>query len=144
MKGSVWKAFALDFTVSDFNLADPARMLLDMIDPNGAKPTTPEENVKLLTALLPKGAAEISMGPGNITAKLYDVDFEGRMTAGPVGVPLGTATIRAKGLEDVMKTLQAAPPQMIGNAIPAIIAAKGMAKTESDGSLSWKIENTIL
>jgi hypothetical protein len=32
---------------------------------------------------------------------------------------------------------------MVGNAIPAIIAAKGMAKTEADGSLSWKIENTI-
>ena len=137
------QSFALDFTVSDFNLADPARMLLDIIDLNVAKPTTPEENLRLLTALLPKGAVEISVGPGKVTAKLYDVGFEGRMTAGPVGVPLGAATIRAKGLDDVMKTLQAAPPEMIGNAIPAIIAAKGMAKTEADGSLSWKIENTI-
>lgn len=137
------QSFALDFKVSDFNLADPVRMLLDMIDLNEAKPTTPEENVKLLTALLPKGAVEISMGPSKVTAKLYDVDFEGSMTAGPVGVPLGAATIRAKGLDDVMKALQVAPPEMIGNAVPAIIAAKGMAKTEADGSLSWKIENTI-
>jgi hypothetical protein len=137
------QSFALDFKVSDFNLADSAKMLLDMMDLNETTPTTPEESAKLLTALLPKGAVEISMGPGKVTAKLYDVDFEGRMTAGPVGVPLGTATIRAKGLDDVMKTLQAAPPEMIGNAIPAIIAAKGMAKTEADGSLSWKIENTI-
>ena len=137
------QSFALDFKVSDFNLADPARMLLDMIDLTVARPTTPEENLKLLTALLPKGAVEISMGPGKVTAKLYDVDFEGRMTAGPVGVPLGAATIRAKGLDDVMKALQAAPPEMIGKAMPAIIAAKGMAKTEADGSLSWKIENTI-
>jgi hypothetical protein len=137
------QSFALDFTVSDFNLADPARMLLDIIDLDVAKPTTPEENLRLLTALLPKGAVEISVGPGKVTAKLYDVDFEGRMTAGPVGVPLGTATIRAKGLDDVMKALQAAPPEMAGQAIPGIIAAKGMAKTEADGSLSWKIENTI-
>ena len=137
------QSFALDFKVSDFNLAEPAKMLLDIMDLNDAKPMTPEESAKLLTALLPKGAAEISLGPSKITSKLYDVDFEGRMTAGPVGVPLGQATIRAKGLDDVMKTLQAAPPEMIGNAIPAIIAAKGMAKTEADGSLSWKIENTI-
>ncbi|MDP1700670.1 MAG: hypothetical protein Q8L53_06905 [Aestuariivirga sp.] len=134
---------ALDFKISDFNLADPVGMLLDMIDLNEAKPTTPEENMKLLTALLPKGAVQISMGPSKVTSKVYDVDFEGSMTAGPVGVPLGAATIRAKGLDDVMKALQAAPPEMVGQAIPAVIAAKGMAKTEADGSLSWKIENTI-
>jgi hypothetical protein len=137
------QSFAVDFKVSDFNLADPVRMLLDMIDLNEAKPTTPEENLKLLTALLPKGAVQISMGPSKVTSKVYDVDFEGSMTAGPVGVPLGAATIRAKGLDDVMKAVQAAPPEMVGQAIPAIIAAKGMAKTEADGSLSWKIENTI-
>ena len=54
------------------------------------------------------------MGAGKVTGKLYDLDFEGRMTAGPVGVPLGAATIRAKGLDDVMKALQAAPPEMGG------------------------------
>ena len=136
-------SFTLDFKIAEFNLADPAKMLLEIMNFNESKPLTPEENAKLLTALLPKGAVEISMGPSKVTAKLYDVDFEGRMTAGPVGVPLGAATIRAKGLDDVMKALQAAPPEMIGNALPAIIAAKGMAKTEADGSLSWKIENTI-
>ena len=56
------QSFALDFKVSDFNLADPARMLLDIMDLNAAKPTTPEEDSKLLTALLPKGAVEISHG----------------------------------------------------------------------------------
>jgi hypothetical protein len=137
------QSFSFDFKVSDFNLADPARMLLDMIDLSQAKSNTPEENAKLLTALLPKGAVEISVGPSKVTAKLYDLDFEGAMTAGPVGIPLGAATIRAKGLDDVMKVLQAAPPEMAGQAIPAVIAAKGMAKTEADGSLSWKIENTI-
>ena len=137
------QSLALDFKVSDFNLADPVRMLLDMVDLNRPGPFTPEDNMKLLTALLPKGKVELSMGPSKVTSKVYDVDFEGSMTAGPVGVPLGAATIRAKGLDDVMKALQAAPPEMIGNAVPAIIAAKGMAKTEADGSLSWKIENTI-
>lgn len=137
------QSFALDFKVSDFNLADPAGMLLDMVDLNQPGPFAPEDNMKLLTALLPKGAVQISMGPSKVTSKVYDVDFEGSMTAGPVGVPLGAATIRARGLDDVMKALQAAPPEMVGQAIPAIIAAKGMAKTEADGSLSWKIENTI-
>ena len=53
------------------------------------------------------------------------------MTAGPVGVPVGIATIRAKGLEDVMKALQAAPPEMGGQAIAGLIAAKGLGKIRS-------------
>jgi hypothetical protein len=136
-------SFKLDFKVADFNLAAPAKMLLDVMDLNEIKPTTPDEDAKLLTALLPKGTVEISMGPSKVTGKLYDLDFEGAMTAGPVGVPLGAATIKAKGLDEVLKALQTAPPEMAGKAIPAVIAAKGMAKTEADGSLSWKIENTI-
>lgn len=137
------QSFALDFKIADFNLADPAKMLLEVMDLAEARPTTPEEDAKLLTALLPKGAVELSLGGGKVAGKLYDLEFEGIMTAGPVGVPVGAATIRAKGLEDVMKTLQAAPPEMGGQAIAALIAAKGLAKTESDGSLSWKIENTM-
>jgi hypothetical protein len=137
------QSFSLDFKVSEFDLADSAKVLLEIMDLNENKPLTPEEAAKLLTALLPKGAAEFSLGPSKVTSKLYDLDFEGRMTAGPVGMPLGTATIRAKGLDEVLKTLQAAPPEMAGQAIPGIIAAKGLAKTESDGTLSWKIENTI-
>ncbi|MGB8315786.1 MAG: hypothetical protein WCE69_15010 [Aestuariivirga sp.] len=137
------QSFALDFKVTDFNLADPAKMLLEVMDLNETKPTTPEEDAKLLTALLPKGTVEISMGPSKVTSKLYELGFEGALTAGPVGVPVGVATVRAKGLDEVMKALQAAPPEMAGQAIPGLIAAKGMAKTESDGSLSWKIENTI-
>ena len=136
------QSFALDFKIADFNLADPAKMLLEVMDLTEAKPTTPEEDAKLLTALLPKGAVELSLGGGKVTGKLYDLGFEGTMTAGPVGVPVGIATIRAKGLEDVMKALQAAPPEMGGQAIAGLIAAKGLAKSEADGSLSWKIENT--
>ena len=136
-------SFAFDFKVADFNLADPAKMLLEVVDLTEEKPTTPEEDAKLLTALLPKGAVTFSIGPGKVSSKLYDVGFEGTMTAGPVGTPLGTATITAKGLDGVLKALQAAPPEMVGQAMPGIIAAKGMAKTEPDGSLSWKIENTI-
>ena len=137
------QSFALDFKVTDFNLADSAKMFLEVMDLNEIKPTTPEEDAKLLTALLPKGKVEISMGPSKVTSKLYEVGFEGALTAGPVGVPVGVATVRAKGLDEVMKALQAAPPEMAGQAIPGLIAVKGMAKTESDGSLSWKIENTI-
>lgn len=136
-------SFSFDFKIADFNLTDSAKMFLEGMDLTKEKLTTPEQDLKLLTALLPKGAATFSIAPGKVSAKLYDIGFEGSMTAGPNGMPLGSATVTARGLDDVMKTLQAGPPEMVGQAIPGIIAAKGMAKTEADGSLTWKIENTI-
>ena len=134
--------FSLNFKVTDFNLADPAKIMIEEFDFSKKEPSTPEVNAKLLKAVMPKGAVTISMGPSNVMAKLFDLGFEGAMTAGPVGTPVGQASIKAKGFDQVMEALKAAPPQMVGSAIAVMIAAKGMAKTESDGAMTWKIENT--
>ena len=134
--------FSLNFKVTDFNLADPAKIMIEEFDFSKKEPSTPEVNAKLLKAVMPKGAVTISMGPSNVIAQLFDLGFEGAMTAGPVGTPVGQASIKAKGFDQVMEALKAAPPQMVGSAIAVMIAAKGMAKTESDGAMTWKIENT--
>lgn len=136
------ETLVFDFTVADFNLADPLQILLDSVDLS-AMQSNPGLETKVLTALLPKGAVTVSMGPSKIVGEIFDVSFEGSMVAGPVATPLGQATIKAKGFDRVMEALKAAPPDVGGKALPGIIAAKGMAKTEADGSLSWKIENTI-
>ena len=134
---------ALDFKIADFDLAAPAKILIDNMDLSNKDPIKPELQLKLLAALLPKGAVTLSMGPSKIVGKILDVGFEGAMTAGPVGKPLGEATVKAKGLDQVLDVLKAAPPEMVGRTIPGLFAAKGMAKTEADGSMSWKIENTL-
>ena len=134
---------ALDFKIADFDLAAPAKILIDNMDLSNTDPIKPELQLKLLAALLPKGAVALSMGPSKIVGKILDVGFEGAMTVGPVGKPLGEATVKAKGLDQVLDVLKAAPPEMVGQSIPGLIAAKGMAKTEADGSMSWKIENTL-
>lgn len=134
---------ALDFSATDFDLASPAKILIDNADLSNPDPIKPELGLKLLSALLPKGAVALSTSTSKVTAKLYDLSIEGAMTAGPVGKPLGEATIKAKGLDQVLDLLKSAPPEMVGQSIPGLIAAKGMAKTEADGSMSWKIENTL-
>ena len=136
------ETLVLDFTVADFNLADPLQILLDSVDLS-AMQSNPGLETKLLAALLPKGAVTVSLDPSKIVGKIFDVGFEGSMVAGPMATPLGQATIKAKGFDQVIEALKAAPPDVGGKAMPGIIAAKGMAKTEADGSLSWKIENTI-
>jgi hypothetical protein len=135
-------SFGIDFKVTDFDLAAPAKIMLESYDLVEEKPPTPEEDAKLLKALLPKGAVSISVGPSKVTAKLYDLGYEGAMIAGPAAMPAGTATVTAKGFDQVMEAIKAAPPEISGQGMAVMIAAKGMAKTEADGSMSWKIENT--
>jgi hypothetical protein len=73
---------------------------------------------------VPKGAIVVSIGPRKISAKLFDLDYEGSLTAGPIGTPAGGATIKATGFDRAMDAPKAAPPEMLGQAIPALIAER--------------------
>jgi hypothetical protein len=65
------------------------------------------------------------------------------MSAGPAALPSGKAMISARGLDEVMKAIQAAPPEAgVQSGVAMIVAAKGMAKASADGSLTWEIEST--
>ncbi len=135
------KNVGLDFTVSGFDLASPAQLLLTQLD-LAKDPPIPEgfEQV-LMPVFMPKGSVDVIFNPTNIDNETYNVKVEGSMTAGPGAMPSGKATISMKGLDEVMKLIQAAPPEAgLQQGAAVVVVAKGMAKTESDGSLSWIVE----
>ena len=135
-------SLVLDFQVARFDLAAPAAMLLDAIDLAAAEPVDPAMAATLLAALLPEGAVDITMAPGHVTSGIYDLRFEGAMSAGPAAPPTGKATITALGIAGVRAALTAAPAE-IGMQIAALLAmAQGMAKPGPDGSLIWEIDAT--
>lgn len=132
-----------DFNFSGFNLAQPARMIIDTLD-LGKDPPLPEGfEQQLMGAFMPTMAVKIGLGPSEVVGPIYHLKAEGAMNAGPMSMPSGQATIMLKGIDELMAALQAAPPEMgMQQAAPVGIMAKGMAKTEADGFLSWKIEST--
>jgi hypothetical protein len=135
--------FTLDFKLADFNLADPAKLILDNMSLTKMDAANPELKAKLLAAVMPKGAVTITMGPSNVASKIYDVGMSGNLSVGTSPIPSGNASITAKGFDKVMSALQAMPPEMgMQSAIAGMIAAKGLSKQEADGSMSWKIEST--
>ena len=135
--------FTIDFNVSDFDLAAPAKLALDNLDMSKEPQLAPEIEAQLTAAIMPKGSVSIGLGPSEIVAKLYDLKAEGSMTAGPMSMPAGRATITLKGLDEVMAALQAAPPEMgMQQMAPMVIVAKGMAKAGADGTLTWIVEST--
>jgi hypothetical protein len=132
-------AVTLDFTVDSFDLAAPAQILLDEMKPEGK--LSDEANARLMQALLPDGTVNLALSPSNVTGNIYDLSLQGAVTAGPAApVPVGSALIKAIGLDAVMKALEAAPPEVSQQAIPGIMMARGLAKTDGPDSYSWDIQ----
>lgn len=137
------KNMTFDFQASGFDLAAPAALILAAID-FAKDPSLPAGfEATLLPVTLPKGTVDITLNPTSISNDLYTVSAEGTMTAGPsTPIPSGKGTIKFKGIDDVMKVIQAAPPEAgLQAGTPVILLAKGLAKAEADGSLSWLIES---
>ncbi|MBC8036198.1 MAG: hypothetical protein H7X89_03160 [Rhizobiales bacterium] len=136
-------AMTLDFNMADFNLAAPVGIMLDNLDLAATAPPKPELEQQLMQALLPKGTVTLSMGPSKIISKILDLGFEGSMTAGALAIPAGQATMSAKGIDQLMEAVNAAPPEMgLSDLMKALIAAKGLSKQDAGGGLTWKIEST--
>jgi hypothetical protein len=132
-----------DFTATGFDLATPAQLILAAIDFTKEPPLPEGFENSLLPAFLPKGSATITLNPTSISNDIYSINAEGAMTAGPAALPSGKAKITAKGLDDILKAIQAAPPEAgVQGGIAVIIGAKGMGKAEADGTLVWNIEST--
>ena len=136
------KDVTFDFAVSGFDLAAPAQLILAALDLTKDKPLPDGFEATLLPALLPTGNATISLNPTSVSNDLYSINAEGSMTAGPAAMPSGKATISAKGLDEVLKVVQAAPPESgAQSGVAIIVGAKGMAKAAADGTLTWDIES---
>ena len=134
--------FTVDFNVADFNLAAPAKLIIDNLDLTKKPPLPKEMEQQLLQALLPNGTVTVGLGPSEVIASIFDLKAEGSMVAGPAAMPSGQATVKLKGIDEIMAALQAAPPEMgMQQMAPMVIIAKGMAKADGD-YLSWKIEST--
>lgn len=136
------QSMSIDLAVTDYDLAAPAAMLLDHLEKPGAEPS-PEMEKLLLAALLPKGEAAITLSPGSYRSPALTVGYEGSMVAGPEKLPFGQALISAKGLDQVIELIKAAPKELeLENGIYGILAAKGFGKVAQDGTVTWKIETT--
>lgn len=135
-------SLALDFKVSRFDLASPAALVLGVLDLAAAEPVDPAMAETLLAALLPDGVVDITFAPGHVTGGIYDLRFEGAMTAGPAAMPTGKATVTAQGIAVVRAALTAAPSEIGMQVSPLLAMAQGMAKPGPDGTLVWEIDAT--
>ncbi|MDP8997059.1 MAG: DUF2125 domain-containing protein [Pseudomonadota bacterium] len=141
--GLVAQNSKIDFSLSGFDFATFAKGYLDAADFSKPEPVSKDVTDKLALALLPNGSATITLGPSSVSNGTYNLGAEGSFAAGPAAAPTGKAKITLSGLDDIMKIINAAPPEAgLQQAGAVMIMAKGLGKVGAGGSTTWDIEAT--
>ena len=132
----------LNFGGTGLDLEGPAMAAIDAFDLNRDPPIAPEVGDTIMAQFMadpPKFVINRSI----IRNKDTEISAQGEMTfAG--GKPTFTATVEAAGFDKAMQTIQeatASAPEA-QQAYMVAVAAKGFAKTLSDGRLQWIIDMT--
>ena len=141
--GLVPEDLAFDVTVSGFNAASPVAAVIAAFDLTKPEPIDPTMQGSLMAAFMPNGAVDIELAPGSVSSDMYNLTYEGAMTAGPGSMPVGKATVTMTGMEAVLAALQAAPPEVSGQIVPVLGMAKGMATPGEEGALVWDIDASV-
>ena len=137
----VTKNFNIGFAVTGYDLESAAKAELAAADFAKDPPISKEIENSIGELLLPTGAVNVVLSNTMISNDTYKLTIDGVMDAGPNAKPSGKAHITAKGLDDILKAIQAAPPETgVQGGAAVVVVAKGMGKAESDGSTSWDVE----
>ena len=98
-----------------------------------------DDAAKVVQAFLGAGPLRIELAPSHVVAPAIDADLSGRL-AYASGKPSGEMAIRMRGFDKTMAAVKALGPDVAAKSLPGLAMAKGLAKTEADGSLSWVVE----
>jgi hypothetical protein len=120
-------AAAANEWISDFSLKGDGQALSD------------ENAEKVEAAFLSSGPVQIEFAPSHVIGPALDADFGGVIQLDH-NKPTAAITIHARSLDTTMAAVKALGPDISARAMPALALAKGLGKTEGDGSLSWLVE----
>lgn len=133
---------SFDFMMSDFNLAAPAKMIIESFDLAADDPMAALDGQKLQAAFLGNDTFALTFAPGYIKGDGYQLDFKGDMAISFEDTPTGTGEVSATGLDKIEAALQAAPPEETAEALMGLRMARAMAKPGDNDAAVWAIEMT--
>jgi len=130
-------SFDFGFKVSGFDLAAAgAEAIADMHLAGDAPPISEEDNAKVWAKLVGAGPALIDIAPSHVVAPQLDLAFQGQVRY-QRGKPSGTFTVHMRNFEKTQAALKGLGPEAEKKIVPVLAMAKGLAKTDGDGALTW-------
>lgn len=140
-KGLLPTAATFDLTVTQYNLAVAANMILDNLRPDMPKSESDALGRRAAMAIAPGGRVKIAIGNSRIRSDMLDVEFSGDIDVN-IPVPKARIVARAKGFDETIRALQpfVEKDKKLQQAMLGMIAAKGFGKALPDGRLEWVVE----
>lgn len=131
----------LAFTVKGIDIASAASQAIETLHFDGPVPRIPEADLARVTTALIGGSGplKIVLAPSHVLAPALDADLEGEIRY-LAGKTAGAVTVRMRGFDRTMNAVKDLGPEIAAKSLPMVAMAKAIAKTESDGALSWRIE----
>jgi hypothetical protein len=127
-------------TLKGIDIAAAANEWISDLSLQGDGPVLSDNNAaKVEAAFISAGPVQVVFAPSHVIAPAVDVDFAGSIRLDKAK-PTAAITIHARNLDKTMAAVKDLGPDIAGKAMPGLALAKGLAKSESDGSLSWLVE----
>jgi hypothetical protein len=98
---------SFDFTASDFDLAAPAKMIIEGFDLTAADPMEKVDPKAMQPAFFAGSPIALALAPSHIKGDGYEIGYQGAMQASPDAPPSGSAKITASGLDKIEAALNA-------------------------------------
>jgi hypothetical protein len=131
---------ALSFKASGFDVAAAtAEAIADMHLAGDGPPLSPADRAKVWKTLLGPGTVTVDIAPSHILAPRVDVSIEGKIRY-TNGRPAGALTVHMRNFENTVGALKALGPETERKLVTVLGLAKGLAKTDGDGVLTWVAE----
>jgi len=136
-KGFAPTAFSIGFRASGFDVASAAaEMIADMHLAGDGPAISPADTAKIHAKLIGPDGVVVDIEPSHVTAPLLDLTFEGRVVY-KGGKPTGKLTVHMRNFDKTQAALKTLGPEIEKKVAPMLAMAKGLAKTDGDGSLIW-------
>jgi hypothetical protein len=127
-------------TLKGIDIAAAANEWISDLSLQGDGPVLSDDNAaKVEAAFISAGPVQVEFAPSHVIAPAVDVDFAGSIRLDRAK-PTAAITIHARSFDKTMAAVKDLGPDIAAKAMPGLALAKGLAKSESDGSLSWLVE----
>ena len=127
-------------TLKGIDLAAAANEWISDLSLQGEGPMLSDDNAeKVEAAFLSSGPVQIEFAPSHVVAPAVDADFAGLIRLDH-NKPTGVITVHMRDFDKTMAAVKDLGPDVAAKAMPGLALAKGLGKSESDGSLSWLVE----
>jgi hypothetical protein len=133
---------SFDFTASDFDLAAPAKMIIEGFDLTAADPMEKVDPKAMQPAFFAGSPIALALAPSHIKGDGYEIGYQGAMQASPDAPPNGSAKITASGLDKIEAALNTAPPEQGQQPLMMLQMAKMLGKAGASGEMVWEIDAT--